>query len=55
MNIKLGTKVNKGDLLATIFSDKHSKIKIAEQIILNSIEISKQTPQKIILIKKIIK
>jgi pyrimidine-nucleoside phosphorylase len=55
MNVKLGTKVNKGDLLATIFSDKHSKIKIAEQIILDSIEISKQTPKKIKLIKKIIK
>ncbi|MCX7798476.1 MAG: thymidine phosphorylase [Melioribacter sp.] len=51
---KIGTKINKGDIIAEIFTDKEEKIPLVKNKILNSLVISKEKYQKYKLIKKII-
>jgi pyrimidine-nucleoside phosphorylase len=52
--IKIGTKVNKKDEICILFTDDKSKIKIAEEMILDSIIFSKSKVPKPKLIKKIL-
>ncbi len=52
--IKIGQKFNKKDEIAVLYSDDKSKLKIAEEMILNSISFSKNKVQKPKLIKKIL-
>ena len=51
---KLGDFVNKGESICELFSDSRTKIKTAEQIIMESIQYSKTKPPTSKLIKKII-
>jgi len=51
---KISDSVNQGEILCELCSDSNSKIKIAEQIIVNSIKISKKKLSIPKLVKKII-
>jgi pyrimidine-nucleoside phosphorylase len=51
---KIGDFINKNDIVCEIYSDSGSKIKLAEQIIIDSIKISKTKTSSPKLIKKII-
>ncbi|MCW8803708.1 MAG: thymidine phosphorylase [Ignavibacteriaceae bacterium] len=51
---KIGDFLNKNDVLCVLHSDSQSKIKLAEQMIIESIKFSKTKPSKQKLIKKII-
>jgi len=51
---KIGDEINKGEVLCELHSDSQLKIKIAEQMISDSISFSKSKPSKQKLIKKII-
>ncbi len=52
---KVGDKINKGEIIAEIFTDKNSSINFAEEKILNSIFIKNQKLDSFKLIKQIIK
>jgi pyrimidine-nucleoside phosphorylase len=52
---KIGEYVNKGEFICELHSDSKSKIKSAEQMILESITFSMKKPSVQKLIKKIIK
>ena len=52
--IKIGTKLNKKDEICVLFTDDKSKIKIAEEMILDSISFSKNKVPKPKLITKIL-
>lgn len=53
-NYKLGDKIKKGDVIAELFSDSDTKIKLAEQRILNAIKLSNKKIKSPALIKRII-
>ena len=53
-NCKIGDTINKGVVLAELYSDSKSGIDYAKKRIINSIKISKSKPQKLKLIKTII-
>lgn len=53
-NYKLGDKINKGDVIAEIFSDSKEKINLAEKRILKSITLSNRKTKIPALIKQII-
>lgn len=52
--IKIGQKISKKDEMAVLYSDDKSKLKIAEEMILDSISFSKSKVPKPKLIKKIL-
>jgi pyrimidine-nucleoside phosphorylase len=52
---KIGDEIKKGETVCELHSDSQSKIKIAEQMISDSISFSKSKPSKQKLIKKIIR
>jgi len=54
LNNKIGDSVKRGEVLCELHSDSNSKIKIAEQIIVSSIKISKTKPSIPKLVKKVI-
>jgi len=51
---KIGDFINKNDIVCEIYSDSGSKIKLAEQMFIDSIKISKTKTSSPKLIKKII-
>jgi len=51
---KHGDQIKKGDVICELYSDSRNKIKLAEQMIDESISFSKTKPTKLKLIKKII-
>jgi pyrimidine-nucleoside phosphorylase len=51
---KIGDALNENDIICELYSDSGSKIKLAEQMIIDSIKISKTKPSIPKLIKKII-
>jgi pyrimidine-nucleoside phosphorylase len=51
---KIGNQFNKGDVLAEVFSDNKTKIKIARNKIIDSLSFSEKKIKKQKLIKKII-
>lgn len=53
-NYKLGDKINKGDVIAEVFSDSNEKINLAEKRILNSIKLSERKTKIPALVKQII-
>ncbi len=53
-NYKIGDTINKGVVLAELFSDSKSGIDNAKKRIASAIKISKSKPQKLKLIKTII-
>jgi len=50
---KVGDKINKGEIIAEIFTDKNSSINFAEEKILNSVSIKNKKPHTFKLIKQI--
>ncbi len=52
--IKIGQKINKKDEIAVLYSDEKSKLKVAEEMIVDAISFSKNKVQKPKLIKKIL-
>jgi pyrimidine-nucleoside phosphorylase len=51
---KTGDPVKKGDLICELYSDSKTKLKTAEEMLINSFQFSKAKPKKIKLIRKII-
>ena len=51
---KIGDKINKGDLIAELYTDKRNKLEAAKTRIVNSIELSETRVKKPKLIKEII-
>lgn len=54
LNKKLGERVLKGEKIATLYSSKTSDFSIAENLILNGIEISKNPPEKTPIVLSVI-
>jgi pyrimidine-nucleoside phosphorylase len=54
-NYKIGDTINKGVVLAELYSDSKSGLDNAKKRITDSIKISKSKPRKLKLIKRIIK
>ena len=53
-NYKVGDTINKGVVLAELYSDSKSGMDNAKKRVLNAIKISKAKPEKLKLIKKVI-
>jgi pyrimidine-nucleoside phosphorylase len=53
-NNKIGDKINKGDVIAELFSDSNEKIKLAEKRILKAVSLSNKKVKSPDLIKQII-
>ena len=51
---KYGDQIKKGEIICELYSDSKARIKLAEQMIVESISFSKSKPTKLKLIKKII-
>lgn len=51
---KIGSKINKGDVVAEIFSDNKTKLELARNKIINSIAFSNSKVKKLKLIKKVL-
>ena len=51
---KYGDQIKKGEIICELYSDSKARIKLAEQMIVESISFSKLKPTKLKLIKKII-
>ena len=51
---KHGDQIKKGEIICELYSDSRARIKLAEQMIVESISFSKSKPTKLKLIKKII-
>ncbi|HAB51223.1 MAG: thymidine phosphorylase [Ignavibacteria bacterium RIFOXYB2_FULL_35_12] len=51
---KIGSKINKGDVIAEVFTDNKAKLEIARDKILNSLTFSHTKTKKLKIIKKII-
>ncbi len=54
LNKKIGDFVDRGEFICELHSDSKSKIKIAERMMLDSIQFSKTKPSKLKLVKRII-
>ena len=54
LNKKIGDYIKRDDIICELFSDSQTKIKTAEEMILNSINFSKTKPQIPKLIKQVI-
>jgi pyrimidine-nucleoside phosphorylase len=51
---KIGTKINKGDVIAELYTDKKSNLELSKKMILDSLTLSNSKVRKVKLIKEII-